>query len=199
MVQIDDKIISLDIFKMHFLCDLPKCLGSCCVEGESGAPLEDEETIVLDKIYPEIKHLLSPEAAEIIEKNGTWETDADGDKVTPIIHGRECVYTYFDNEGICKCAIEKAHDEGLVEFKKPVSCHLYPIRVDKYPTYEALNYHVWPVCNPARELGRQIGLPVYRFLKEPLIRKYGEQFYSEIEDVAKELEKMETEKAGQVK
>ncbi len=128
MVQIDDKIISLDVFKEHFLCDLPKCLGSCCVEGESGAPLEEEETKVLDEIYPKIKTLLSPEAVEIIEKNGTWETDSDGDKVTPIIHGRECVYTYFDGEGVCKCAIEKAYDEGTVDFKKPVSCHLYPIR-----------------------------------------------------------------------
>jgi hypothetical protein len=197
MVQIDDKIIHLDIFKEHFLCDLPKCLGSCCVEGESGAPLEEEETEILDRIYPKIKHLLSPEAVEIIEKNGTWETDSDGDKVTPIIHGRECVYTYFDGEGVCKCAIEKAYNEGLVDFKKPVSCHLYPIRVDKYPNYEALNYHVWPVCNPARELGKQIGLPVFRFLKEPIIRKYGERFYEEMEDVAKELEKMEAAKSEQ--
>ena len=110
MVQIDDKIIHLDVFKEHFLCDLPKCLGSCCVEGESGAPLEEEETEILNRIYPKIKHLLSPEAVEIIEKNGTWETDSDGDKVTPIIHGRECVYTYFDGEGVCKCAIEKAYN-----------------------------------------------------------------------------------------
>lgn len=199
MVQIDDKIISLDIFKEHFLCDLPKCLGSCCVEGESGAPLENEETAILDKIYPKIKHLLSPEAVAIIEKNGTWETDADGDKVTPIIHGRECVYTYFDGEGVCKCVIEKASDDGLIDFKKPVSCHLYPIRVDKYPTYEALNYHVWPVCNPARELGKQIGLPVFRFLKEPIIRKYGERFYEELEDVARELDKMEAEEMKEAK
>ncbi|PWD99255.1 DUF3109 family protein [Marinilabilia rubra] len=199
MVQIDDKIISLDIFQKQFLCDLPKCLGSCCVEGESGAPLEDEEIKIIEGLYPKIKHLLSPEAVEVIEQNGTWETDTDGDKVTPIIHGRECVYTYFDGDGVCKCAIEKAHDEGLVDFKKPVSCHLYPVRVDKYPAYEALNYHVWPVCNPARELGKQIGLPIFRFLKEPIIRKYGEVFYSELEDVAMHLEKQESEKSGELK
>jgi hypothetical protein len=198
MVQIDDKIISLDIFRERFLCDLPKCLGSCCVEGESGAPLEDEETPVLDRIYPKIKHLLSAEAIDVIEKKGTWETDADGDKVTPIIAGRECVYTYFDGEGVCKCAIEKAHEEGLIDFKKPVSCHLYPIRVDKYPNYEALNYHIWPVCNTARELGRQIGLPIYRFLKEPIIRKYGEKFYNEMQEVDRELEKMNSEKAEEL-
>jgi hypothetical protein len=198
MVQIDDKIISLDIFRERFLCDLPKCLGSCCVEGESGAPLEDEETPVLDRIYPKIKHLLSAEAIDVIEKKGTWETDADGDKVTPIIAGRECVYTYFDGEGVCKCAIEKAHEEGLIDFKKPVSCHLYPIRVDKYPNYEALNYHIWPVCNTARELGKQIGLPIYRFLKEPIIRKYGEKFYNEMQEVDRELEKMNSEKAEEL-
>lgn len=198
MVQIEDKIISLDVFQKHFLCDLPKCLGSCCVEGESGAPLEDEETAILEDIYPKIKHLLSAEAVEIIEKEGTWTVDSDGDKVTPIIHGRECVYTYFDNEGVCKCAIEKTYDEGLVEFKKPISCHLYPIRVDKYKTYEALNYHIWPVCNPARELGKQVGLPIFRFLKEPIIRRYGINFYNELEEVAMHLQKQDSEKSGEL-
>jgi len=192
MVQIDDKIISLDIFEKCFVCDLPHCLGSCCVEGESGAPLEDEETAILDEIFPAIRHLLSPEAVEIVDKNGTWEVDPDGDKVTPIIRGRECVYTYFDQDGVCRCAIEKAYNEGLVSFKKPISCHLYPIRVDKYEHYEALNYHVWPVCNPARELGRKLGVPIFRFLKEPIIRKYGERFYEEMEDIFKYLENQKT-------
>lgn len=196
MVQIDDKIISLDIFEKHFVCDLSKCLGSCCVEGESGAPLEDEETAILEDIYPKIKHLLSPEAVEIIERSGTWETDADGDKVTPIIHGRECVYTYFDSNGICRCAFEKAYEEGLINFKKPISCHLYPIRVDKYSGYEALNYHSWPVCDPARELGKKMGLPVFRFLKESIIRKYGEKFYEEMEEVAIHLEKQKSKSVG---
>ncbi|MGQ1889077.1 DUF3109 family protein [Thermophagus sp. OGC60D27] len=196
MVQIDDKIISLDIFEKRFVCDLPHCLGSCCVEGESGAPLEDEETEILDEIFPAIRHLLSPEAVEIVEKNGTWEVDPDGDKVTPIIRGRECVYTYFDQEGVCRCAIEKAYNEGLVNFKKPISCHLYPIRVDKYENYEALNYHLWPVCNPARELGQKIGVPVFRFLKEPIIRKYGERFYEEMEDIFKYLENQKKQKTA---
>jgi hypothetical protein len=168
---------------------LPRCLGSCCVEGESGAPLEDEEVSVLEDVYPIIKHLLASDAVEIIGNSGTSTVDADGDKVTPIIQGRECVYTYFNSEGICKCAIERAFDEGLIEFKKPISCHLYPIRVDKYKNYEAINYHKWPVCNSARQLGKEIGIPVYRFLKEPIIRKYGEKFYSELEEVALHLEK----------
>lgn len=189
MVQIDDKIISLDIFKGHFVCDLPRCLGSCCVEGESGAPLEKEETLILEKIFPKIKHLLSEEALKVIEEKGTWEVDFDGDDVTPIINGKECVYTYFDGEGVCKCAIEKAHSQGLIDFKKPVSCHLYPIRTQRYAEFEALNYHDWPICKPAKELGQSLGVPVYKFLKEPLIRKYGEAFYHEMEEVAIQIEK----------
>lgn len=187
MVQIDDKLISLDVFEKRFVCDLSKCHGECCVEGESGAPLEDDETGILEELYLQLKPHLSNQAVELIEKEGTWVVDADGDKVTPIINGRECVYTYFDEDGTCKCAIEKLHKQGITDFKKPISCHLYPIRVDNYPTFEALNYHVWPICNAARELGGQLGVPIYKFLKEPIIRKYGERFYAEMEDVEKTL------------
>lgn len=192
MVQIDDKIISLDIFERYFVCDLPRCKGTCCVEGESGAPLEDEETQILDDIFPVIKPMLSRKALQVIEKTGTWEIDADGDKVTPIINGKECVYTYFDEDGICKCVIEKAWKEGLVGFKKPISCHLYPIRVTKYVDFEALNYHNWHVCAPARELGASLGVPVFRFLKEPIIRKYGEAFYAEMEEAERLLKEQGT-------
>ena len=187
MVQIDDKIVSTDIFTKRFVCNLSVCKGECCVEGESGAPLEDEETAILEEIYPVVKPYLSEKAIEEIEKQGKWVVDMDGDKVTPIINGKECVYTYFDDEGICKCAIDKAHQEGKIDFKKPISCHLYPIRVAKYPDFEALNYHTWPICAPARELGGQLGVPIYNFLKEPIIRKYGEAFYDELVDVEKTL------------
>lgn len=192
MVQIDDKIISLDIFERHFVCDLPRCLGACCVEGESGAPLEDDETAILDDIFPVIKSMLSEKALKVVEKTGTWEIDSDGDKVTPIINGKECVYTYFDEDGMCKCTIEKAWKEGLIDFKKPISCHLYPIRVSKYAEFEALNYHNWHVCAPARELGAKLGVPVFRFLKEPLIRKYGEAFYVEMEEAERLLKEQGT-------
>ncbi|MCU4166082.1 DUF3109 family protein [Carboxylicivirga caseinilyticus] len=189
MVQIDDKIVSTDIFTKRFVCNLSVCKGECCVEGESGAPLEEEETAILEEIYPIVKPYLSEVAIDEIEKHGKWIIDGDGDKVTPIINGRECVYTYFDEEGICKCAIDKAYQEGKIDFKKPISCHLYPIRVAKYPDFEALNYHTWPICAPARELGGQIGVPIYKFLKEPIIRKYGEAFYNELEDVEDTLKK----------
>ncbi len=187
MIQIDDKIVSTDIFTKRFVCNLSVCKGECCVEGESGAPLEDDETAILEEIYPVVKPYLSPKAIEEIEKQGKWVVDMDGDKVTPIINGKECVYTYFDDEGICKCAIDKAHQEGKIDFKKPISCHLYPIRVAKYPDFEALNYHTWPICAPARELGGQLGVPIYNFLKEPIIRKYGQAFYDELVDVEKTL------------
>lgn len=187
MIQIDDKIISLDVFERHFICNLPRCHGECCVEGESGAPLEDDETLILDAIFPVIKPLLSDKALEIIEKTGTWEIDSDGDKVTPIINGKECVYTYFDNDGTCKCSIEKAFNEGLITFRKPVSCHLYPIRVSKYAKFEALNYHNWHICAPARELGAKVGVPLFRFLKDPIVRKYGEAFFDEMEEAEKLL------------
>lgn len=187
MIQIDDKIVSTDIFAKRFVCNLDACKGECCVEGESGAPLEDEETTILEDIYPIVEPYLSEEAKSQIAKVGKWEIDSDGDKVTPIINGRECVYTYFDEQGICKCAIDKAYQEGKITFKKPISCHLYPIRTTKYPDFEALNYHSWHICGPARELGTKLGLPVYKFLKEPIIRKYGEAFYNEMESVEQTL------------
>jgi hypothetical protein len=187
MVQIDDKIISLDIFERKFICDLPKCLGACCVEGESGAPLEENETEILENIFDIIKDDLSVDALAEIEKKGKWEIDGDGDRVTPIINGKECVYTYFDNKGVCKCVIEKAYYEGKIDFKKPVSCHLYPIRVSKYAEFEALNYHKWPICSAARELGSKEGVPVFRFLKEAISRKFGAEFYNEMEASEKVL------------
>jgi hypothetical protein len=187
MVQIDDKLISLDIFERHFICDVSKCKGACCVEGDSGAPLEDNETEILESVFPLIKDRLSKEALQVISEKGVWEVDSDGDKVTPIINGRECVYTTFTDDGVCKCVIEEAFNEGLINFKKPISCHLYPIRVTRYADFEALNYHQWPICGAARALGAQVGMPVFRFLKEALIRKYGQAFYDEMEEADKLL------------
>ena len=187
MIQIDDKILSLELFTERFICNIAKCKGICCVEGDSGAPLTDEEGKIIEEIYPKIKHLLSDEAIQTIEEEGTSIVDFEDDLVTPIIHGKECVYTYFDAKGGVHCAIEMAWKEGLVDFRKPISCHLYPIRTKKLSQGEALNYDVWPICCDARELGEREGVSVYRFLKEPLIRKYGEAFYHEMEESEKIL------------
>jgi len=189
MIQIDDKIISLDLFEKKFVCDLGACKGACCVEGESGAPLDEHETKILEEIYPIVEPFLTPMAQAEIVSQGKWVIDEDGDFVTPIINGKECVYAYFDEEGVCKCAIEKAYLFGLVDFKKPISCHLYPIRTQKYSEFEAINYHHWQVCAPARVCGKKLGVRVYKFLKEPIVRKYGEAFYEQMEEIEAELKK----------
>lgn len=187
MLQIDDTIISLDIFEKKFLCDIPVCRGECCVEGEAGAPLEEEEVAILEKILPVVWDDLSEASKEVIRQQGVSYIDSDGDSVTSIVNGCECVFTYFDEKGYCKCAIEKAYREGKIDFYKPISCHLYPIRLEKYKDFTAVNYHKWSVCRAAWDLGKKTGVPVYRFLKEPLIRRFGEAWYELLEEAGEEL------------
>ncbi|BEH00167.1 DUF3109 family protein [Bacteroides sedimenti] len=187
MIQIDDTIISLDIFKEKFLCNLDACKGECCIEGDAGAPLEKEEVEQLKKVLPVIWEDLSPEAQAVIEKQGVCYKDEDGDLVTSIVNGKDCVFTCYDEKGCCYCAIEKAYREGKVDFYKPVSCHLYPIRVQNYSEFKAVNYHRWSVCKAAVLLGEKENVPIYKFLKEPLIRKFGEDWYTELEIAAEEL------------
>lgn len=188
MIQIDDTIISLDVFRERFFCDLDACKGECCVEGDAGAPLEANEVEELRKALPAVWESLSPQAQAVIEKQGVCYQDEDGDTVTSIVDGKDCVFTCYDEKGICYCAIEKAFREGKVSFYKPVSCHLYPIRVDRYAEFTAVNYHRWQVCKAAVLLGQQKDVRVYKFLKEPLIRKFGQAWYKEMEIAAKELE-----------
>lgn len=188
MVQIDNTIITLDIFREKFLCNLSACKGECCIEGDAGAPVEKDEIALLQSVLPVVWDDLSPEAHAVIEKQGVCYTDEDNDTVTSIVNGKDCVFTCYDEKGYCLCAIEKAYRAGKTEFYKPVSCHLYPIRVSKHGDGKAINYHRWSVCKAAVLLGEKEKLPVYRFLKEPLIRKFGKDWYAELELVAKELE-----------
>lgn len=187
MIQIDDTIISLDVFKEKFLCNLDACKGECCIEGDAGAPLEEEEVEQLKKVLPVIWEDLSSEAQAVIEKQGVCYKDEDGDLVTSIVNGKDCVFTCYDEKGCCYCAIEKACREGKVDFYKPVSCHLYPIRVQKYSEFKAVNYHRWSVCKAAVLLGEKEDMPIYKFLKEPLVRKFGEDWYTELEIAAEEM------------
>ena len=190
MIQIEDKLISEEIFSEKFVCDLTRCKGACCVEGDAGAPLDKEETEILDALYPKIKPYLRKEGVQAIEEQGTWTVDPmDGDFVTPLVNGSECAYVIFDEKGITKCGIEKAYEDGVVDYHKPISCHLYPIRVTEYTDFSALNYHEWPICAPACDLGKELSVSVYRFLKSPLIRKYGENFYETLTEAAQEYEK----------
>ena len=185
VVEIGKALVSFDIFERKFLCDISKCKGACCVEGESGAPLTEEEAKIIEEIYPVIEPYLDEKYKEEIQKQGFSIEDEDGDLVTPIINGKECVYTMVE-DGITKCAIEKAYFEGKVSFRKPVSCHLFPIRITEYESFDAVNYQQLDICSSARICGVRQQLPLYKFLKEPLIRKYGEEWYEQLE-VAAEL------------
>ena len=189
MIQIDDKLISEDLFSEEFVCNLAKCKGICCVEGDAGAPLDEEETHILDEIYPKIKSYLRPEGIQAIEEQGTYTLDFEGDLVTPLVNNAECAYVIFDEKGYTKCAIEKAYEDGVIDWQKPISCHLYPIRITEYSNFSAINYHEWDICSDACTLGKELGVKVYQFLKKPLIRKYGEEFYQTLSEAAEEWEK----------
>lgn len=184
MIQIGDTVISTDILTEKFVCNLDACKGECCIEGDAGAPVETEEVAELEKVLPEVWDDLSAEAKAVIEKQGVVYTDQDGDLVTSIVNNKDCVFTCYDENGYCYCAIEKAFRAGKTEFYKPISCHLYPIRVGNYGVYTALNYHRWDVCKAAVILGRKENVPVYKFLKEPLIRKFGKEWYEMLCDCA---------------
>ena len=188
MIQIGDKIVSKDLFDFHFICHLQKCEGNCCVFGDSGAPLDDTEVKILDQHIESIKPFMRAEGIREVNEQGSWMVDRDGDKVTPLVNREECAYVIFE-DGIAWCAIEKAYNKGVVPFQKPVSCHLYPIRVSPLKTGVALNYHRWSICEPARILGKKEQVPVFRFLKDPISRVYGSEFYEELEIVYKELSK----------
>lgn len=190
MIQIDDAIVALDIIDECFLCDLEACKGECCVEGESGAPLEKGEVAILKDVLSTVWDDLSPQAQDVINKQGVAYKDRDGEMVTSIVNGKDCVFTYYDDEGICKCAIEKAYKEGKIDFYKPISCHLYPIRLEEFKNFTAVNYHRWRVCKAAVALGEKEGLRIYQFLKEPLIRKFGQIWYDELCIAAEEYKEM---------
>lgn len=187
MIQIDDVVIGLDVLREKFLCNLDVCKGACCIEGDAGAPVEQDEVEKLEQILPIIENELTQEAQEVIKEQGVVYIDEEGDLVTSIVNGKDCVFTCYDERGYCYCAIEKAYREGKTDFYKPVSCHLYPIRVGNFGKYKALNYHRWDICKAAVLLGEKEDVPVYKFLKEPLIRKFGEAWYAELVDAAKEL------------
>jgi hypothetical protein len=186
MIQIGDIIVSKELFVNHFICNLAKCEGNCCVYGDSGAPLEQYEADLLEINLSEIKPFMRAEGKQAIAEQGSWVVDRDGDQVTPLVDKEECAYVYFE-EGIARCAIEKAFEQNAVTFQKPVSCHLYPIRVTRLKQGIALNYHQWSICEPARKLGTEQGMPVFRFLKEAITRVYGEKFYNELERVYSEI------------
>lgn len=186
MFQIGKTIVSEDILEKDFVCNLSACKGACCVDGDSGAPLLDQETLILEEVYPKIKHLLRPEGIAAIEAQGTWVIDKDNEKGTPLIENKDCAYVIFDGQ-TALCGIEQAYNQGLISWKKPVSCHLYPVRVKDFTEFAAVNYDRWDICSPACSLGKELQVPVYKFVKEALIRRFGADWYAELEKVAEEL------------
>lgn len=186
MLEIGRTIVSLDIIEKKFLCDLLKCKGACCVEGDSGAPVTIEEAAEIQKVYHEVKHYIPESHQEEVNKQGYAVIDIDGDLVTPLVNNRQCVYS-FEEKGILKCGIEKAYLEGKIPFRKPISCHLFPIRITEYKRFDAVNYQQIDICKPGRECGKSEKLPLYVFLKEPLTRKYGEEWYEQLVFAAENL------------
>ncbi len=189
MIEVGNTIISREIFEEEFVCNISKCKGQCCIDGDAGAPLEDEEAEILAAIFPKVRPFLHEKGIEAIENQGTSVIDSfDGEKVTPLIDNEECAYVVFDENRIAKCGIEIAYEEGAVDFIKPISCHLYPIRTKKYRDFEALNYDRWPICSDACILGKELKITVLDFLEIPLKRKYGEKWYAECQEIKKALQ-----------
>ena len=186
MLAIENTLVSEELIEKQFVCDLNKCKGSCCVKGDVGAPLDEDELPILKKIYNKVKPYMSQKGIKAVEKQGFYIHDGGNEYSTPLIKGKECAYVYFENE-VALCAIEKAYKDGKIDFKKPVSCHLYPVRITKHKDYDAVNYDRWDICNPACKLGESLKIPVYIFLKDSLTRKYGEDWYKQLTIVAEEL------------
>ena len=189
MFQLGKTIVSEDILGKDFTCNLSACKGACCIEGDAGAPLTKEEADMLTELYPKVKQFLRKEGIKSIEKQGAYILTKDKEIETPLIKGGDCAYVFYDENNVALCGIEEAYNQGEITFKKPVSCHLYPIRVKDYSEFSAVNYHRWQICDDACILGKELRIPVYKFVKEALIRKFGVGWYTELEIVAKKLNK----------
>lgn len=190
MIEIDDKIVSIDLLKEYFACDIAQCKGICCVEGNAGAPLEIDEVDTLEEEYSAYKKYMTAEGVKAVEDQGFMVIDSDGDYTTPLVNDAECAYAYSEN-GVTLCAIEKAWRAGECKFMKPISCHLYPIRLINFANGGVgLNYHRWSVCRSACANGTKLQIPVYQSLKEPIVRRFGQEFYESL-DIAAQMLKEE--------
>ena len=188
LIAIGDIYVSSALLRERFACEVTACKGLCCVIGDTGAPLEAEEVSVLTREYELFAPYMTERGRNAIAQQGVALLDTDGEWITPLAEGEECAYAHFDRDGVCRCAIEYAFLEGKTTFRKPISCWLYPIRILPLTTGCALNYHQWHLCTGACARGQQENIPVYRFLKEPIVAKFGGEFYEQIEEVAMRLE-----------
>lgn len=191
VIQIDNQLISTEVIDEAFVCDLNACKGACCVEGDAGAPLTQEEAEIIKKEYPNFKDYVPAKGQEQAEAQSFVIERENGDLETPLNHGKECAYTAFDKNGTAMCGIELAWKDGKTTFRKPISCHLYPIRTQEYPDFEAVNYERWRICSDACSLGKELKVPIYKFTKDALVRKYGQAWYDELCKAAEELKKLD--------
>lgn len=180
MFQIQDTLVSLDLAEEFFCCDLSKCLGACCIEGDAGAPVTPDEVEKIKESLPAIEADMLPRAVEEVRRNGVAYTDEEGDLVTTLLDGRNCAFTCYGPGGVCLCALEKARREGRTSRLKPASCALYPLRLTEYPSFTAVNYHRWSICRDAVANGRRLGIRLYQFLKQPLTERFGAEWYAEL-------------------
>ncbi len=183
MFAIQNTLVSLDLLERHFVCDLQACKGICCVKGDAGAPLTEEEINILEDIVEDILPFLDKEGSDTIGSKGVFEIDIDGDKGTALLPNGRCAYARINDDGMVSCGIEKAYAEGKVTFKKPISCHLYPVRITEYESYDAVNYSTWDICKEACNCGAKLDIQLFRFLKEPLVRKYGVEWFEELKAI----------------
>lgn len=187
MFQLGKTVVSEDIIENDFACNLSACKGACCVKGEAGAPVEKNEAAILEENYKNVKPFLREEGIASIEKQGTYTTNDFDELETPLVNGEECAYAIFNDKGTALCGMEAAYRAGKSDFKKPLSCELYPIRIQKYSSFSAVNYHRWEICDSACKLGHELQIPIYKFVKEALIKKFGESWYAELEESAKKI------------
>jgi hypothetical protein len=185
MISIDNTLISDDLITEDFVCNLSQCKGECCVAGEAGAPLEKDEVEYLQKNYSKIKPYLNKKGIKALEDQGVFVKGLDGELETPLVKGKECAFTIFSETGVASCGIEKAYNQGAIDFQKPISCHLYPVRIQRYDKMTAVNYHSWSICSDACSYGKSLKIPVFQFVKTALVRKFGQEWYEALEQHAK--------------
>ncbi|MCB0379727.1 MAG: DUF3109 family protein [Flavobacteriales bacterium] len=186
MIQIQDTIVSELLLDKKFVCNLNACKGACCIEGDAGAPLEENELEELENVFPHVKEYLTQESINALEQD-LYTIDTDGDFVTQLVNNKACAFVFLDDKKVAKCSIEQAFLDGKVSFKKPISCHLFPVRIKSFKSFLAVNYEEIEICSDACTLGKELGVKTYQFLKEPLIRRFGEEWFNELELVDKHL------------
>ena len=189
MFIIGDTLVSLDVLEKQFCCDLGACCGKCCIEGDAGAPVSEDELQEIEKVLPLIQPLMTRKAQKTVEQNGLSYLDPSGERVLSIVDGQACVFMQRDEKRWCYCLLEQAYLQGKTSWRKPISCALYPIRLTQVGSRVGVEYHRWDICYPARVLGKKQQVPLYRFLREPLIRRFGQEWYDELELTAEEWKK----------